>query len=237
MQQHDLGGITQRFGKVREGVDRWHHRDGTVRNRRSERLAAECGEDHGVEVQRGEDHGGEMAEQEGDLIEVDTPDCELEKEARTRVQRRLRPPQARTPADPWRTRRMEPAPLLNPRMVWGSTGTASGRQGSGLPRSSALILVDEANNEVDVDKNAWTTTSRASGDRHGLRDIDRKETKDGPWACHKYKKEMNLEMEKNMAKRRNPWTRTRMGSFLGIWHYLGDRELYLEQRRGDVGVG
>ena len=103
-----------------------------------------------MEVQRGEDHGGEMAEQEGDLIEVDTPDCELEKEARTRVQRRLRPPQARTPADPWRTRRMEPAPLLNPRMVWGSTGTRRvAGKGADSPGAATLILVDEANNEVD----------------------------------------------------------------------------------------
>ena len=38
MEQH---GITQRFGKTRAGVDRWHHPDGTVRNRRKERLAAE----------------------------------------------------------------------------------------------------------------------------------------------------------------------------------------------------
>eukprot|EP00439_Symbiodinium_sp_Y106_P064437 s4417_g10.t1 len=36
----EQGGITQRFGRTRAGVDRWHHPDGTVRNRLRERLAA-----------------------------------------------------------------------------------------------------------------------------------------------------------------------------------------------------
>ena len=33
-------GITSRFGRVREGVDRWHHPDGSIKNRRRERLEA-----------------------------------------------------------------------------------------------------------------------------------------------------------------------------------------------------
>ena len=35
-------GITQRGSKIRTGVDRWHHADGSIRNRRRERLAAEA---------------------------------------------------------------------------------------------------------------------------------------------------------------------------------------------------
>ena len=34
-------GITSRFGRVREGVDRWHHPDGSVRSRLQERISAE----------------------------------------------------------------------------------------------------------------------------------------------------------------------------------------------------
>ena len=35
-------GITQRGTKIRPGIDRWHHLDGSIRNRQRERLAAEA---------------------------------------------------------------------------------------------------------------------------------------------------------------------------------------------------
>ena len=64
-------GVTTRFGEAREGVDRWHHPDGTVRCRLRERLAEERGEQPQVEA----DDGGETRpfEMEGWTQHVDGP--------------------------------------------------------------------------------------------------------------------------------------------------------------------
>ena len=64
-------GMTTRFGRTREGVDRWHHPDGSVRCRPRERLAKERGEQPHVEA----GDGGETrpVEIEGWTQHVDGP--------------------------------------------------------------------------------------------------------------------------------------------------------------------
>ena len=55
-------GIIQRGNKLRTGVDRWHHADGSVRNRQRERLAAEAA------AAKMEAEKGDSVEREGEHV-------------------------------------------------------------------------------------------------------------------------------------------------------------------------
>ena len=145
------------MAKYREGVDRWHHRDGTVRNRRRERLAAENDEDLGDVVQGRQNNAEGRTDQEHNETDKDALnyDTAMETDEVTKAE------EASTTAGEDTSGSMADTEE-------GTSSSSESSQGVGFyrygewqarertPQEQRFTQEVVVNNEVDADKNAWT---------------------------------------------------------------------------------